>query len=45
MVRSAKAKGQKFTCDGCHEDLEQFELTKNGKDDYAKLEGVFRNKL
>jgi hypothetical protein len=40
MVKSAKAKGTKFTCDGCHKDLDNYELTKNGADDYKKLEAA-----
>ena len=40
MVADAKAKGQKFTCEGCHKDLDNYELTKNGKDDFKKLEAV-----
>jgi hypothetical protein len=37
MVKKAKANGQKFTCDGCHKDLDNYELTKNGQDDFKKL--------
>ena len=40
MVADAKEKGQKFTCEGCHKDLDNYELTKNGKDDFKKLEAV-----
>jgi hypothetical protein len=40
MVKQAKAKNQKFTCDGCHKDLDNYELTKNANDDYKKLETV-----
>jgi len=40
MVADAKAKGQKFTCEGCHKDLDNYELTKNGKEDFKKLEAV-----
>jgi hypothetical protein len=40
MVKKAKAKDQKFTCDGCHKDLDNYELTKNANDDYKKLEAV-----
>jgi hypothetical protein len=40
MVKSAKAKGAKFTCDGCHKDLDNYELTKNAVDDYKKLEAA-----
>jgi len=37
MVKTAQANGTKFTCENCHKDLEAFELTKNARDDYAKL--------
>ena len=37
MVRAAKAKGHKFTCDGCHDEDKDNALTKNAKDDYKKL--------
>jgi hypothetical protein len=40
MVKQAKANGQKFTCDGCHKDLDNYELTKNGAEDYKKLEAA-----
>jgi hypothetical protein len=40
MVKVAKANGQKFTCDGCHKDLDNYELTKNAQDDYKKLEAA-----
>ena len=40
MVKAAKDKGQKFTCDGCHKDLDNYELTKNGAEDFKKLEAV-----
>jgi len=40
MVKIAKSKGQKFTCDGCHKDLDNYELTKNGAEDFKKLEAV-----
>jgi hypothetical protein len=42
MVADAKAKGQKFTCEGCHKDLDNYELTKTGKDDFAKLEALLK---
>ena len=44
MVKQAKAAGQKFTCDGCHKDLDNFELTKNAADDFKKLEAVSKVK-
>ena len=37
MVKTAQANGTKFTCEGCHKDLEGFELTKNAREDLAKL--------
>ena len=40
MVKTAKAAGQKFTCDGCHKDLDNYELTKNATEDFKKLEAV-----
>jgi len=40
MVKKAKENGQKFTCDGCHKDLDNYELTANARDDYKKLEAA-----
>ena len=40
MVADAKTKGQKFTCEGCHKDLDAYELTKNARDDLKKLEAL-----
>ena len=37
LVKVAKGNGSKFTCDGCHKDLESFELTKNAREDFSKL--------
>jgi hypothetical protein len=37
MVKLAKANGQKFTCEGCHKDLDNYALTKNGQEDFKKL--------
>jgi hypothetical protein len=42
MVKQAKAAGQKFTCDGCHKDLDNYELTKNGAEDFKKLEAIYK---
>jgi hypothetical protein len=42
MVEDAKKKKEKFTCDGCHKDLDNYELTKNANDDYKKLEAVLK---
>ncbi|HMF39832.1 MAG TPA: hypothetical protein VKQ32_04005 [Polyangia bacterium] len=44
MVRQAKDNGQKFTCEGCHKDLDSYELTKNAKADYKKLEAAAAKK-
>jgi len=44
MVADAKAKGQKFTCEGCHKDLDNYELTKNAKDDFKKLQDLLAKK-
>lgn len=44
MVKQAKASGQKFTCDGCHKDLDSYELTKSATDDFKKLEVVAKMK-
>jgi len=40
MVKQAKNAGQKFTCDGCHKDLDNYELTKNAVEDFKKLEAA-----
>jgi hypothetical protein len=42
MVEDAKKKKEKFTCDGCHKDLDNYELTKNATEDYKKLEAVLK---
>jgi hypothetical protein len=44
MVKQAKGNGQKFTCDGCHKDLDTYELTKNAADDFKKLEAAQKTK-
>jgi len=44
MVKQAKAAGQKFTCDGCHKDLDNYVLTKSATDDFKKLEAVAKVK-
>ena len=44
MVDQAKAKGEKFSCDGCHKDLDNYELTKNANADYKKLEAAIAKK-
>jgi|GEM_PF-1507502 len=40
MVKVAKANGQKFTCDGCHKDLDNYALTQNATDEFKKLEAA-----
>jgi hypothetical protein len=42
MVKKAKDKGQKFTCDGCHKDLDNYALTEHANDDYKKLEAAIK---
>jgi hypothetical protein len=44
MVKQAKANGQKFTCDGCHKDLDNYELTKTAVEDFKKLEAAAKAK-
>ena len=36
-VKTAKANGKAFTCEGCHKDLDNYELTKNARDDFPSL--------
>lgn len=40
MVKVAKANGGKFTCEGCHKDLDTYALTANATDDFKKLEAA-----
>jgi hypothetical protein len=44
MVKQAKANGQKFTCDGCHKDLDNYELTRSAVDDFKKLDAAAKIK-
>ena len=44
MVKVAKGKGEKYTCDGCHKDLDNYALTDHANDDYKKLEAVWSKK-
>ncbi|MES1205034.1 MAG: hypothetical protein ABUS79_03775 [Pseudomonadota bacterium] len=44
MVADAKGKGKKFTCEQCHKDLDNYELTKNGKEDFKQLEALLGKK-
>jgi hypothetical protein len=36
-VKTAKANGKTFTCENCHKDLDNYELTKNARDDFPSL--------
>ena len=38
-VKTAKANGKTFTCEGCHKDLESFTLTPNAKADFPQADG------
>ena len=40
MVADAKEKKQKYTCEGCHKDLDNYELTANAKVDFQKMEAL-----
>ena len=44
MVKQAKANGKKFTCDGCHKDLDNYELTKDATEEFKKLEAAQKSK-
>ena len=44
MVKQAKANGKKFTCDGCHKDLDNYELTKDATEEFKKLEAAAKAK-
>ncbi|SRR6266478_536892 len=44
MVNKAKANKEKFTCEQCHKDLDSYELTKNGEEDFKKLEAAIAKK-
>jgi hypothetical protein len=44
MVNKAKAQKEKFTCEGCHKDLDSYELTKNAEEDFKKLEAAIAKK-
>ena len=37
LVKKAKAKGTVFKCDSCHDNLDDYKLTKSARDDFAKL--------
>lgn len=37
LVKDAKEKGGKFTCDGCHKDMDNYELAPNARNDFKKL--------
>lgn len=40
MVKRAKDKGVSFSCDGCHKDMDSFELTPNARADFKKLDAA-----
>jgi hypothetical protein len=40
MVTKAKAKGGKFSCEGCHKDLDTYELTNTATEEYKKLQAA-----
>ena len=44
MVNKAKANKEKFTCEQCHKDLDNYELTKNAEEDFKKLEAAVAKK-
>lgn len=37
LVRTAKEKGTKFTCESCHKNTDDYQLKSNAKDDFKKL--------
>jgi len=37
LVKQAKSRGDRFTCEGCHRNLEDFDLTASARDDLEKL--------
>ena len=40
MVKEAKTRGVKVTCDGCHHDLDSYALTEHAREDFKQLEAV-----
>jgi hypothetical protein len=40
MVTAANKGGGKFTCEGCHKDLDSYELTKGAVEGYKKLQAA-----
>jgi hypothetical protein len=40
MVAGAKAKGHTFSCLGCHKDIDNYELTRDAREELKKLEAV-----
>ena len=40
MVKEAKTRGVKVTCDGCHHDLDSYALTEHAREDFEQLEAV-----
>jgi RNA polymerase sigma-70 factor (ECF subfamily) len=37
LVRQARGHGDKFACDGCHNDIDDFTLTAHARDDFERL--------
>jgi RNA polymerase sigma-70 factor (ECF subfamily) len=37
IVKQAKLRGKQFTCEGCHKDLEDFDLTASAREDLEKM--------
>jgi hypothetical protein len=40
MLTAANKNGGKFSCAGCHKDLETYELNNNAVEDYKKLQAA-----
>jgi hypothetical protein len=37
LVKQAKVRGRKYSCDGCHKELDQYELIAGAREDLAAL--------
>ncbi len=37
LVKQARSRGNKFTCEGCHQDLEHYDLTASAREDLEKM--------
>jgi len=42
-VKTARSRGKAFTCEGCHQDLENFALTPSARDDLEKMLAIARD--